>query len=93
MKFYWALYILRAAFGPCILFVLLLFSDNVGSSSESIPIVYIAMFGTIAFFFPPVFYLLSRAYFLSKHRLALGHDPFPAFRRFPASNVAVRTRH
>eukprot|EP00047_Mylnosiga_fluctuans_P014319 m.37418 g.37418 ORF g.37418 m.37418 type:complete len:654 (+) comp5445_c0_seq1:39-2000(+) len=92
LRFFWTLYIIRALFGPVILYLMMVFNDSPVLASEqmqTVPAVYTGMFGVICFFFPPVFSMLSSAYFRSKRLLAQGHDPFPAFRRFPASNIAV----
>lgn len=91
LRFYWVLYGLRAAFGPIVLYLLMLFNDDAfaPSGSTAVPAVLTGMFSAVCLFFPPVFSLLSMSYFKSKRLLEQGHDPFPAFRRFPASPIAV----
>lgn len=89
LKFYWALYVTRAAFGPVVLYLLMLFNNDASSSDTTVPAVFTGMFGAVCLFFPPVFTLLSASYFKSKRQLEQGDDPFPAFRRFPASTLAV----
>ena len=91
LRFYWVLYGLRAAFGPIVLYLLMLFNDDAfaPSGSTAVPAVLTGMFSAVCLFFPPVLLLLSMSYFKSKRLLEQGHDPFPAFRRFPASPIAV----